>query len=481
MRGLSQRCLVLLLFWCLAPFTSADGSVWLIDIQGAIGPATADHMIRGLEQAQEQKASFAVLLIDTPGGLDSAMRTMIKSILAAEIPVVGYVTPQGARAASAGTYILYACHVAAMAPATNLGAATPVQMGAPGMPGSPEESPSEKRDPPKLSPAPSSEQDQDTAENSGGADSLGSPEASQEQSDLVPGSAMERKIINDAVAYIEGLAKLRGRNSEWASRAVREGVSLSAGQALELNVIDLMATDVTDLMKQLDGRQVQLNHSDYTFASEGAEIYRHPIDWRSAFLAVITNPNVAYILMLIGIYGLIFEFSNPGFGLPGVLGAVCLLIALYAFQVLPVSYAGLGLIILGIGLMTAEAFAPSFGILGLGGVISFVIGSIMLMDTHLPGYQIAMPLILGIAVFSAGLLVFALGMVVKARKRAVVSGLQHLLGARALVETLHEGTPMVRLDGELWQVHSEQPLQVNDQVTVTAIEGVYLRVSKSTG
>ncbi|NHO64577.1 nodulation protein NfeD [Aestuariicella hydrocarbonica] len=481
--GLLQPGLIVLLLWCWIPAANAEGDVWLVDIQDAIGPATADHMVRGLEQAQQANAAMVILLIDTPGGLDVAMRGMIKAILAAEIPVVGYVTPQGARAASAGTYILYASHVAAMSPATNLGAATPVQMGAPSLPGQADKDPDQTSNPSpnpsqKPSPKPSSE-GSDTSEGTDeGADTQASP-AKARTPVPQPGSAMERKIINDAVAYIQGLATLRGRNAEWAERAVREGVSLPAEQALEMGVVDLVATSVEDLLEQLDGRQISLQGADYTFATQEIAIHYHPVDWRSAFLSVITNPNVAYMLMLIGVYGLIFEFSNPGVGLPGVLGAVCLLLAMYAFQVLPVSYAGLGLIFLGIGLMTAEAFAPSFGILGVGGIIAFVMGSIILMDTRLPGYQIAMPLIVGFAAFSACVLIFALGLVLRARRQKVVTGLSHMLGAQAEVEALHGDTAMVRLDGELWQVRSDEPLQVNDKVTVKDVDGVFLQVQKT--
>ena len=428
--------LLLVLIGTRAASAPAPGDIWSLDIHGAIGPAVADYMVRGLQEAQDRGASVVVLQIDTPGGLDTSMRQMIQAILASRIPVVGYVSPQGARAASAGTYILYACHVAAMAPATNLGAATPVQ----------------------ISP------------------SLGKEEHSQ------PETAMERKIINDATAYIESLAQLRGRNAEWAKQAVTEGVSLSAAEARKLNVIDLVADDMNDLLAQLDGREVTIGHDRSTLHTRDTGVYQLPVDWRSEFLSVITNPNVAYILVLVGIYGLIFEFSHPGVGVPGIAGAVCLLLALYAFQVLPISYTGLGLILLGLGLMTAEAFAPSFGILGLGGITAFVIGSIVLMDTSVPGYQIAMPLILGFAVFSALLLVFALGLVLKARRHAVVSGLQPLLGQTATIESVRNGEAYIRLQGERWHVECPDPLAVDDTVTVTDASGVILKVAKtSTG
>ena len=453
----SKFVALLLLVCSLGPFaTQGRAEAWLIDVEGPIGPATADHMVRGLQKAAEAGAALVVLRIDTPGGLDTSMRGMIKAILAAPIPVVGYVHPSGARAASAGTYLLYATHVAAMSPGTNLGAATPVQIGSPGLPRMPETDPGaapgqEPEQPPGQGPPPQ------------------------------PGTPMERKIVNDAVAYIQSLAQLRGRNAEWAEKAVREGASLAAEDALEQGVIDIVADSTADLLAQLDGREVQVGEGVRTLAAADIELYRHPVDWRSEFLAVITDPNIAYVLMLVGVYGLIIEFYNPGIGVPGVVGAVCLLLALYAFQVLPISYAGLGLILLGIALMTAEAFAPSFGILGVGGIVAFIVGSIMLMDTELPGYQIAMPMIVAFAAFSAVLLIIALGLILKARRQAVVTGPGHLLGATAEVEVMRGERAFVRLDGELWQALSDQPLAPHDTVTVDAIDGVVLRVSKDGG
>ena len=333
-----------------------------------------------------------------------------------------------------------------MAPGTNLGAATPVQLGAPGLP-----------------------------------DLGDSDEPAQQPGQGAPATPMERKIVNDAVAYIQSLAQLRGRKAEWAEQAVRTGASLSAEDALDKGVIDLMAGSIDQLIGALDGMEVVLESEARVLQTEGLAVYRHPVDWRSSFLAVITNPNIAYVLMLLGIYGLVIEFYNPGIGLPGVLGAFCLLLALYAFQVLPISYAGLGLFALGIVLMVAEAMAPSFGIFGLGGIGAFVVGSIMLMDTQLPGYQIAMPMILAFAVFSAALLTVALGLILKARKREVVTGSGHLLGQAAVVETLRDGEAFVRLEGELWRAHCAQSLQPGQTVIVDSVDGIELNVSRGPG
>lgn len=427
----------------LALNTAARADAWLIDVNGAIGPSMADHFVRGLEEAESAGADLVVMRIDTPGGLDTAMRDMIRSILASSIPVVAYVAPGGARAASAGTYLLYASHLAAMAPGTNLGAATPVQIGAPEMP--------------KLGRG----QEKDGEENAGDV-----------------ATPTERKVVNDAVAYIQSLAQLRGRNTEWAVQAVRDGVSLSADDALKKGVIEIIASSVPELLVQIDGRAVQVGEGEVILKTANLPVLSHEMDWRSEFLGVITNPNVAYILMLVGVYGLLLEFYNPGGGLAGIAGGISLLLALYAFQALPISYAGLGLILLGIGLMTAEAFSPSFGVLGFGGLLAFIVGSVLLMDTDIPAYQIALPVILGVAAFSGGVLIMALGMMARARNRPLVSGIERLVGLTAVVESEPGDIARVSLDGELWTVACAESLAPHDTVTVDAIDGLTLHVSK---
>ncbi|NOR70861.1 MAG: nodulation protein NfeD, partial [Methylomarinum sp.] len=415
------------------------------------GPATADYIERNLQKAVDSKAKAVLIKMDTPGGLDGSMRQIIKQIIASPIPVISYVAPGGARAASAGTYILYASHIAAMAPATNLGAATPVQIGGFGGFGD----------------------DKDSADK----DSADKDSADKEKSKSKPLSdPMTHKMVNDAAAYIRGLAKMHGRNEEWAEQAVREAASLSAEEALKLNVIDIVATDVTDLFRQLHGRKINVSGKELILNTEQIEIQNIKPDWRSQFLAVITNPSIAYILLMIGIYGLVFEFSNPGSIVPGTVGGICLLLALYALQLLPVNYAGMALILLGIALMTAESFVPSFGILGLGGVVAFVIGSVIFMDTDVPGFGIDLGLVAGFALSSAVFFIIAIGLLLKSRHSPVVSGKEEMLGCFGIVLDDFSGTGRVRIHSENWRASCELSLHKNEKVRVTAIDGLILRV-----
>ena len=389
-------------------------------MEGAIGPASADFVRRALARAAKDKAQLVVLQMDTPGGLDTSMREMIKHILASPVPVATYVAPSGARAASAGTFILYASHHAAMAPGTNLGAASPVSI-------------------------------------AGGG--------SAQKDDKKDGvDTMTKKVTNDAVAYIRSLAQLRGRNADWGEKAVREAVSLPAEEAVKLKVIDYVATDVPDLLKKL--------------GKGNAQIVQLEVDWRTQILAVITNPSVAYILILLGIYALIFEFTNPGLILPGVVGAICILLALYSFHLLPVNYAGLALMALGIAFMVAEAFLPAFGSLGIGGLIAFVLGSIILIDTdRVPsGFDIPYPLIGGVAVASAAFVFLVVGMAVRQRRRPVLTGREHMIGAVAESLDDFEREGWARVHGESWRVRANGPVRRGERLRVTAIDGLILTV-----
>ncbi|MDT0635545.1 nodulation protein NfeD [Spectribacter hydrogenoxidans] len=430
----------------LAP-SAVSAQVIELRIDGPIGPATSNYVASGLEQAAAENAPLVLLSIDTPGGLDTAMREIVQAILASPVPVAGYVTPGGARAASAGTYILYASHVAAMAPATNLGAATPVQMGGGGpLPGGGKEPDDKASDGEKS----------DTADSD---------------------TAKRRKVINDSVAYLRGLAEQRGRNADWAEQAVREGTSLTASAALEQNVIDLVATSRQGLLAEIDGMEVTTSAGTVTLATADAAIDNREPDWRDRLLAIITNPTVAYILMMIGIYGLILEGYNPGALVPGTVGGICLLVALFAFQILPVNFAGLALLALGIALMVAEAFAPSFGILGLGGVVGFVVGSIMLMDTGVPGYEIPLAIIGATATAAALLMFLIVYLFARSHRGRVVTGREGLIGATARASEDFDQRGWVLLHGESWQATTTTPIRTGQTVTVTGVDGLVVSVT----
>jgi len=421
-----------------AAVANAANKAYLVEVVGAIGPVTQELIERGITNAEAAGATMVILQMDTPGGLDHSMREIIKAILDAHVPVITYISPQGSRAASAGTYILYASHIAAMAPATNLGAATPVQIG--GLP--------------KIPTDPSRPKQEDEGDDGR--------------------TSMERKIINDATAYITGLAKLRNRNEEWARLAVRQAASLNAEEALEQNVIDLIATDLTDLLRQLDGWEINVKGRIVKLDTDALVFERISPDWRSELLAVITNPNIAYVLMLVGIYGLILEFSNPGSILPGVVGIICLLLALYAFQVLPINYAGLALLTLGLVFMISEIFITSGGILGLGGVVAFTAGSIMLFDDDY--LAVSIPMIGGTALVAAGFMLWILQRFASLRRAQVVSGGEYMIGQIATVRDGFSERGRVDIDGESWLAETSLPLVEGQKVRVIAIDKLVLRV-----
>jgi membrane-bound serine protease (ClpP class) len=420
------------------------GTALVLGIKGPIGPAISDYVVRGLQKAADAQAAVVVLQMDTPGGFDHSMREIIRHILASPVPVVSYVTPGGARAASAGTYILYASHVAAMAPTTNLGAATPIQVG--GMPGMPEQEPE-------------------------------TPAKKEDKEDKpVPKDTLERKMVNDAVAYITALANRHGRNAQWAEQAVREAVSLNAEEALKLGVIDLLAGSVDELLKKIDGREVVMEEGRRNLVTAGLPLERFEPDWRTKVLAVLTDPNVAYILMLLGVYGLIYELANPGFVLPGVVGLICLLLALYTFQILPINYTGLALILLGLVFMVAEALTPSFGALGIGGVVAFVVGSVILMDEE--GMRISLPLIISTAAVSAGFFLWVMSRMLAIGRKKVLTGAEELIGSTGVAMADFTGEGRVWVHGESWRAVSLSPLNKGDRVQVVSKDGLLLNVNK---
>jgi membrane-bound serine protease (ClpP class) len=426
------------------------GAVLLLDIRAGIGPATRDYLQRGSERAQEEGASAIVLRIDTPGGLDAATRDINRMILASSVPVIAWVAPEGARAASAGTYIVYASHLAAMAPATSLGAATPVALGGGAPPG--------------RERAPGSEGDGAAKDDRDGGERGG-------------GSAQERKAVNDAVAYMLTLAELRGRDRAFAEAAVRDAATLTASQAIERGVVELLAADIDSLLRQADGREVALQDRKITLATAGKRVEAVEPGWRFAFLAVLTEPTVAYMLLLVGLYGLIFEGYSPGAIVPGVVGAISLLLALYALQVLPVNYAGVALIVLGAILMAVEFALPSFGALGIGGLAALLVGSVILFDTDVPGFGVPGRLIVGIGVASGLAFMGLVWLAARARARPVETGAAELLGHDAVALDDFQGLGRVHIRGETWQAASDVPVRRGQPLQVLELDGLVLRVA----
>ncbi len=437
----SRLCLLAVFIFAIAAPARSEpaaagraGDAWLIDLTGPIGPASAAYVEDSLAAAQSAGAGLMILRLDTPGGLDTSMRAIVKAITASLLPVIGYVAPTGARAASAGTYILMACPVAAMAPGTNLGAATPIQIG--------------------------------------GLSERGTPE--NHESGPAAQGVHETKLINDAAAYLRSLAALHGRNAEWAERAVREGSSLTAEEALSLGVIDLIAANPKELLAALDGRRIRIHQQEFLLATQEMHLIAHTPSWHIRLLGVLSDPSIAYILLLIGIYGLIYEFANPGAILPGTLGALSLLVALYAFQLLPVNYAGLALLGLGILLMIAEVFSPSLGGLGIGGVAAFIIGSLILIDSE----EMAIPLalILGATAAGAALILIVVRLAVKAQRRPAASGSEQLIGALGTAVTALNPEGNVRVQGELWSARAEIPVPAGSAIRVRERSGLTLVV-----
>jgi membrane-bound serine protease (ClpP class) len=428
----------------VAPGTASQPRRALVlEVDGAIGPAIADYIVNGLADAKPDDTGLVILRMNTPGGLDGSMRKIIRAILSSPVPVATYVAPSGARAASAGTYITYASAVAAMAPGTNIGAATPVQLGGGGLFGGGEK-----------------KSDKSEKQSTGNA----------------PADTETRKIINDATAYIRSLAELHNRNVEWAEKAVRGAESISSTEALKLNVIDVVADNVPDLLRKIDGRTVIANGKPIELHTASLKPVTVAPGWRTEFLAVITDPNVAFILMLVGIYGLIFEFASPGTMVPGTVGGISLLLALYALNLLPINYAGAALVLLGIGLMIAEVHIGAFGVIGVAGVISFGIGSFMMFNSGAPGFELSLAVVVTAMVITAVLFLLVLALLLRSRKAPVITGKEALLGAEGETLAWEQEEGRVRVQGEIWRARASQALSPGTRVKVIDREGLVLFV-----
>jgi membrane-bound serine protease (ClpP class) len=435
----------------------ADRTAIVLDLEGALGVATAEYIIGGIQDAQARDASLVIIRMDTPGGLVEPMRNIVSTILASSVPVATYISPAGARGDSAGTYILFASHIAAMAPTTHVGAATPVSLG--GAPPSDEQPARDER----------RDRDEDAEDEE-------ETEADETQDAPLPGSAMERKVMNDAIAYIRGLAEAHGRNADWAERAVREAATLTAQAALEQNVIDLIAVDQAELLSAIHGREVTINNQTVTLDTEGLEIEVIEPSWRIKILTTISNPEIALLLVLVGIYGLLFEGYNPGAIVPGVVGVIALLLAAYALQVIPVNYAGLALIIVGIGLIVAEAFVPSFGALGLGGIAAFIFGAIMMFDSGVPGFEISIAFVVVFAAVTGSMILLTVSYLIRLQRRGAVSGVGSIVGGTGTAMEDFTGEGKVWLEGESWHAVSSAPVAKDQPVVVRAMEGLTLHV-----
>jgi membrane-bound serine protease (ClpP class) len=437
LRAAIVAAIAMILLLAPAVGAGAPGQAVVLEVEGVIGPALADYVVRGLREARAG-TRVVVLRVNTPGGLDTSMREIIGAILASPVPVATFVAPNGARAASAGTYIVYASAIAAMAPGTNIGAATPIELRAPAaLPGGGERA---------------SEQPQDAA---------------------------SRKAVNDAVAYIRGLAELNGRNAEWAAEAVRDAASLPASEALRQQVIDVIAADVGDLLDKIDGRTVMVAGRPERLATSGLTVVVRSPDWRTKLLAIVTNPNVAFVLMLIGIYGLILEFWSPGAVAPGLIGVISLLIALYALNLLPVNLAGAGLVLLGIGLLLAEAHLHAFGVLGVGGIAALAIGAVLMFPSAEPGLALSPAVVAGAVLFGALVPLGVLTMLLRSRKRPPITGGEALLGAMGEAAMWRGSEGRVWIGGENWRARAKGPLQPGMRVKVIARDGLVLLVEQA--
>jgi len=425
---MKSKIITLLIFIIILPpsFLYAQNEINVLKVEGVINPITAEYITDGIDKASNRNSVALIIQMDTPGGLDKSMRIIIKKILNSEIPIIVYVAPSGSRAASAGTYITLAAHIAAMAPGTNMGAATPVALGA------------------------------------GKID-----------------EEMKKKIHNDAVAYIKSIAEKRGRNSKWAEEAVRKSVSISETEALKKGVIDLIANDLSELVKKIDKKKVAIDSKIYTINTKDVKIEYFEMEWRQKILAVISDPNIAFLLIILGFYGLFFELSNPGVVFPGLIGAIALILGGYALQLLPINYAGLLLIILAIVMFLLEIKVTSYGALTMGGVVSMVIGSIMLIDSPSPFLRISLKIIIPTTLATAAFFFFLFGAVIRTHQKKAVTGTEGLVGEVGIAQEDIEKGGKVFIHGEIWDAISDMPLKKGEKIKVIKVEGLKLFITKS--
>ncbi|HEY7471962.1 MAG TPA: nodulation protein NfeD [Gemmatimonadota bacterium] len=421
---------------------TAERHVVRIVVDGAISPASAEYIMDAIDEAGESDAGALVIQLDTPGGLVESTREIVQAMMASDVPIVVYVAPSGARAGSAGVFLTLAAHVAAMAPGTNIGAATPISMGGGGLPGGP-------------APADSA------IEGAAGGD------------------ALEQKILNDTVAFIRTIAERRGRNAEWAAKAVTDAVSVTETEAVEQNVVDLVAPSLPALLDAIDGRVVELFDRRVTLRTAGADVRDLEKGLRFKILDTIANPNIAFILMMIGIYGIFFELMNPGAILPGVVGGISLLLAFFALQALPVNYAGVLLILFSLILFIAEVKVVSHGLLTVGGVIAFVLGATMLFDTPGSFLRVSWSVIIPAALLTAGFFAFAMGLAWRAWKAKPATGREGLVGERGVVKRPIDPEGQVMVRGELWRARAGEALETGVAVEVVGVDGLTLEVRRA--
>lgn len=444
-----------------------------------INPVVSEYILEAIDKAESQKPQCLIIEMDTPGGLLTSTRVVVKRILNAQVPIVVYIYPSGSRAASAGVFITLASHIAAMAPSTNIGAAHPVSIGGP-FPGMPQEEPAEKKEEEKGKQEQVEKESKPEEAKGEKAEETEKPEETKpEEKDISPTDIMSEKIINDTTAWVRAIARFRGRNAEWAEKAVRESVSITEEEAVEKNVIDLVSASEKELLEEIDGKEVKIGTAVIKLATKDATIEYIPFTARRRLLSIIVNPNIAYILLILGFYGLLFEVTHPGIGVPGIAGVLCLILAAYALHMLPVNYAGLILIILAILMFIAEVKVASYGLLTLGGLICMTIGSLMLIKAPAPFTGVSLQIVLPIVVATAVIVLFLISLVLRTHSRRAVTGQEGLVGEIGTVEVPLQPEGKIFVHGEYWDAWSNEPIEKGTKVKITAVKGLKVKVERT--